>query len=68
MLVSTLTTSLQIEPELPDSLFVFTPPEDSKERADWTLPGIERPAFVGKPAPALQAKANGRIGDPMWRR
>jgi thiol-disulfide isomerase/thioredoxin len=56
MLVSTLTTSLQIEPELPDSLFVFTPPEDSKERADWTLPGIERPAFVGKPAPALQAK------------
>jgi thiol-disulfide isomerase/thioredoxin len=57
MLVSTLTTSLQIEPELPDSLFVFTPPEDSKERADWTLPGIERPAFIGKPAPALQAKA-----------
>jgi Thiol-disulfide isomerase and thioredoxins len=57
MLVSTLTTSIQIEPELPDSLFVFTPPEDSKERADWTLPGIERPAFVGKPAPALKAKA-----------
>ncbi|HEV8148231.1 MAG TPA: redoxin domain-containing protein [Bryobacteraceae bacterium] len=57
MLVSTLTTSLQIEPELADSLFVFTPPEDSKVRADWTLPGIERPAFVGKPAPALQAKA-----------
>jgi thiol-disulfide isomerase/thioredoxin len=57
MLVSTLTTSLQIEPELANSLFVFTPPEDSKERADWTLPGIERPAFVGKPAPALQAKA-----------
>ncbi len=57
MLVSTLTTALVLEPEFPDSVFTFTPPEDSKERPDWTLPGIERPAIVGKQAPPLKLKA-----------
>src|SRR5258708_2348402 len=53
ILVSTLTTFLELEPELPESLFVFTPPEDSKQHADWTLPGLTRPALGDKSPPAL---------------
>ncbi len=42
---------------LPDSTFQFTPPEGSKQVADWSLPGVTKPDVIGKPAPSLKAKA-----------
>jgi thiol-disulfide isomerase/thioredoxin len=57
MTQSTLTTALRLNVDLPDSLFVFKPPEGAKETEDWTLPGIAKPDVVGKPAPQLQARS-----------
>lgn len=54
---STRTTSLRFKVDFPDSLFTFTPPEGAKETADWTLPGIDKPDVIGKPAPDLKAKS-----------
>lgn len=53
----TRTTLLRLNPDLPDSLFAFTPPEGAKETADWTLPGIVKPDVIGKPAPAFKVKS-----------
>jgi thiol-disulfide isomerase/thioredoxin len=57
MTQSTRTTSLRFNVDLPDTLFAFTPPEDAKETADWTLPGIDKPDVIGKRAPDLKAKS-----------
>lgn len=57
MTQSTHTTSLRLNVDLPDALFTFIPPEGAKETEDWTLPGIERPDVIGKPAPDLKAKS-----------
>ena len=54
MTQATTTMGLTLNPSLPDSLFVFTPPPGSTETADWTLPGIVKPDIEGKPAPALK--------------
>ena len=51
MTQSTETTALRLNVSLPDSLFVFTPPANARETADWTLPGIVKPDLVGKTAP-----------------
>ncbi len=53
---STHTTRVKLNPDLPDSLFVFTPPAGAKETDDWTLPGMNKPELEGKPAPALKGK------------
>jgi outer membrane lipoprotein-sorting protein len=60
MSVATHTAMLKVNPELPDSLFSFTPPEDAKEKDDWTLPGIQRPDVIGKPVPGL-ATGRGKV-------
>ena len=52
MTQSTHTTKLVLNPNLADSLFVFTPPEGSAETSDWSLPGIAKPDLIGKAAPA----------------
>jgi thiol-disulfide isomerase/thioredoxin len=57
MTQSTQTTALRLNVDLPDSLFIFKPPEGAKETGDWTLPGIAKPDVVGKPAPQLQAQS-----------
>jgi len=54
---STRTTSLRFNIDFPDSLFTFTPPEGAIETADWTLPGVDKPDVIGKPAPDLKAKS-----------
>jgi thiol-disulfide isomerase/thioredoxin len=54
MTQATTTSSLSLNKDLPDSLFVFTPPPGAVETADWTLPGITKPEVEGKPAPALK--------------
>ena len=54
MTQATTTASLALNPDLPDSLFVFTPPPGSTQTADWTLPGIVKPDVEGKPAPELK--------------
>jgi thiol-disulfide isomerase/thioredoxin len=56
MTQSTRTTAVRLNIDLPDKLFVFTPPAGTKETEDWTLPGIVRPDVIGKPAPNLKAK------------
>ncbi len=56
MTQSTHTISLQLNPDLPDSLFAFTPPEGAKQTEDWSLPGIVKPDLIGQAAPALKAK------------
>jgi thiol-disulfide isomerase/thioredoxin len=56
MTQSTHTTRVKLNPDLPDSLFAFTPPAGAKETDDWTLPGITKPELEGKPAPALKGK------------
>jgi thiol-disulfide isomerase/thioredoxin len=50
----TTTVGLSLNADLPDSLFVFTPPPGSTRTADWTLPGITKPEVEGKIAPALK--------------
>jgi thiol-disulfide isomerase/thioredoxin len=54
MTQATTTSGLTLNKDLPDSLFVFTPPTGAKETADWTLPGIIKPEVEGRPAPALK--------------
>ncbi len=54
MTQATTTVSLDLNPSLPDSLFVFTPPPGATQTADWTLPGIVKPDLEGKPAPELK--------------
>ena len=54
MTQATTTVKLSLNADLPDSLFVFTPPAGATQTADWTLPGITKPAVEGKPAPALK--------------
>jgi thiol-disulfide isomerase/thioredoxin len=62
MTQSTHTTKVRLDVNLPDSLFVFTPPPGTKETDDWTLPGITKPDVVGKPAPAALLPAEkGRV-------
>jgi len=56
MTQSTHTTRVKLNLALPDSLFVFTPPEGAKETEDWTLPGMAKPNLEGKPAPVFRAK------------
>jgi thiol-disulfide isomerase/thioredoxin len=56
---TTRTLALELDAELPDSMFTFTPPKGAKQIADWNLPGISRPDVVGKPAPPLLADAIG---------
>ncbi len=56
MTQSTRTTAVRLNLDLPDSLFVFTPPAGAKETEDWTLPGIAKPDVIGKPAPDLKAR------------
>ena len=51
---ATTTVSLSLNPDLPDSLFTFTPPPGATQTADWTLPGITKPDVEGKPAPPLK--------------
>ncbi|HWZ31183.1 MAG TPA: redoxin family protein [Bryobacteraceae bacterium] len=57
MTQSTRTTALRLNPKLPDSVFVFTPPVGTKETADWTLPGIAKPDLEAKPAPTFAGQA-----------
>jgi thiol-disulfide isomerase/thioredoxin len=54
---STRTTSLRFNVPFADSLFTFHPPAGATETADWTLPGIDKPDVIGKPAPDLKAKS-----------
>ena len=54
MTQATTTSGLSLNKDLPDSLFVFTPPAGAIETADWTLPGITKPEVEGRPAPALK--------------
>ncbi len=54
MTQSTRTAAVRLNVDLPDSLFVFTPPAGAKETEDWTLPGIVRPDVIGKPVPNLK--------------
>jgi len=54
MTQATTTVGLSLDADLPDSLFVFTPPAGATQTADWTLPGITKPEVEGKPAPALK--------------
>ena len=56
---TTRTLELELDADLPDSLFTFTPPQDATQIADWSLPGMSRPDVIGKPAPPLQADAIG---------
>jgi thiol-disulfide isomerase/thioredoxin len=54
MTQATTTVGMSLNTDLPDSLFVFTPPPGATLTADWTLPGITKPDVEGKPAPALK--------------
>jgi cytochrome c biogenesis protein CcmG/thiol:disulfide interchange protein DsbE len=54
MTQATTTVALSLNADLPDSLFVFTPPPGATQTADWTLPGITKPDVEGKPAPPLK--------------
>jgi len=54
MTQATTTVALSLNPDLPDSLFTFTPPPGATMTADWTLPGITKPDVEGKPAPVLK--------------
>jgi thiol-disulfide isomerase/thioredoxin len=54
MTQATTTVGISLNADLPDSLFVFTPPPGATLTADWTLPGISKPDVEGKPAPFLK--------------
>jgi outer membrane lipoprotein-sorting protein len=59
---STNTTKLRLNIDLPDSMFVFSPPPGTKETEDWLLPGITKPDVTGKTAPAaLLADRKGNV-------
>lgn len=49
--------SLKIDPDLPESLFRFTPPEGAKEVADFAGSGMNKPDLTGKPAPAFRVQS-----------
>lgn len=56
--------SLKLDPDLPDSLFHFTPPEGAKEVADFAMPGISKPDLTAKPAPSFKVQSlDGRTQD-----
>ena len=57
MTQSTQTTALRLNADLPDSMFVYKPPEGAKETEDWTLPGIAKPEVIGKAAPVFHGTA-----------
>ena len=61
MAQSTRTTVLRLNPKLPDSTFVFTPPANAKETEDWSLPGIAKPDVEGKPAPEIKDAPAGKV-------
>src|SRR3984957_8451126 len=54
MTQATTTVGISLNADLPDSLFVFTPPTGATQTDDWTLPGITKPDVEGKPAPTLK--------------
>jgi thiol-disulfide isomerase/thioredoxin len=54
MTQATTTVGISLNTDLPDSLFIFTPPAGATQTADWTLPGITKPDVEGKPAPPLK--------------
>jgi cytochrome c biogenesis protein CcmG/thiol:disulfide interchange protein DsbE len=56
MTQTTRTTALRLNPDLPDSAFVFRPPAGAKETEDWTLPGIDKPDALDKAAPDFRGK------------
>jgi cytochrome c biogenesis protein CcmG, thiol:disulfide interchange protein DsbE len=58
MTQSTHTTKVRLGIDLPDSMFVFTPPAGVVETEDWTLPGVTKPDLIGKLAPILMTKTN----------
>ncbi len=62
MTQSTHTTRVRLDVNLPDSMFVFTPPAGVVETEDWTLPGVTKPDLIGKPAPILMPTANAAGG------
>jgi thiol-disulfide isomerase/thioredoxin len=62
MTQSTHTTRVRLDVNLPDSMFVFTPPPGVVETEDWTLPGVTKPDLIGKPAPILTTKVNAAGG------
>jgi len=62
MTQSTHTTRVRLDVNLPDSMFVFTPPAGVVETEDWTLPGVTKPDLIGKPAPILMTNANAAGG------
>jgi len=49
--------ALKINEVVPDSLFVFVPPEGAKEVAKFTGRGSDKSNLAGKPAPAFQSVA-----------
>jgi outer membrane lipoprotein-sorting protein len=49
MTQSITVTSIRIDDPLPDSLFVFVPPDGAREVAELTPPGMTAPAPQGKP-------------------
>lgn len=49
--------AIKLDLDLPDSLFTFTPPEGSKEVADFFVPGMKAPNLVGKAAPEFRVKS-----------
>jgi thiol-disulfide isomerase/thioredoxin len=53
---TTHTVSLKLNAALPDSLFVFTPPDGSRQIEDWTLPGVSKPAVAGRAVQEFRAK------------
>ena len=64
MTQSTHTTRVRLDVNLPDSMFVFTPPAGVVETEDWTLPGVTKPDLIGRPAPEF--KAEGVDQSLMW--
>jgi cytochrome c biogenesis protein CcmG, thiol:disulfide interchange protein DsbE len=60
MTQSTHTTRVRLDINLPDSMFVFTPPAGVVETEDWTLPGVTKPDLIGKPAPLLTSSTASR--------
>ena len=53
----TIKKAIKFDPDLPDSLFSFTPPVNVAEVAEFTIPGMKASNLVGKRAPAFQLKS-----------
>jgi thiol-disulfide isomerase/thioredoxin len=49
--------SVKLDPALPDSLFMFVPPEGAKEVPDFGGPAMKKADLKGKPAPAFALKS-----------